>query len=65
MLTEKVGRVFMIAINRPEKRNCVNQATASQLCDAIEEFERDEDSYVAILHGKGEKTQVLCGHSAG
>ncbi len=50
---ETVGKVCLIGINRPEKRNCVNPATAEKLCEAIESFENDPDLNVAVLHGKG------------
>ena len=52
--TEKVGHVFMVGINRPESRNCVNPATALQLSEAFTEFECSEDLWVAVLYGKGE-----------
>jgi len=45
--------VFLIGINRPEKRNCVNEATAQQLSNAIKQFETDEEFRVAVLYGKG------------
>lgn len=51
--TESVGHVFLIGINRPEKRNCVNQATAQQLHDAFRVFEDDPDLRVAVLYGRG------------
>jgi len=51
--TESIANVFLIGINRPEKRNCVNQATAQQLCDAFRHFETDEELRVAVLYGKG------------
>lgn len=51
--TETIGRVFLIGINRPEKRNAVNQETAVQLYEAIETFEKTEDLYAAVLYGKG------------
>lgn len=56
METESIGPVFLIGINRPTKRNCVNRATAQQLCDAVREFETDDELRVAVLYGKG----LLC-----
>lgn len=53
METESIGHVFLIGINRPEKHNCVNQATAQQLWDAAKHFETDEELRVAVLYGKG------------
>jgi len=51
--TESIGNVFLIGINRPEKRNCINEATAQQLCDAVKHFEADDELRVAVLYGKG------------
>lgn len=51
--TETIGNVFLIGINRPEKRNAVNQETAVQLYEAIEKFEASEDLRAAVLYGKG------------
>ena len=54
VVTEKTGHVMSISINRPEVRNCVNVETADQLYEAFQEFERDDDAYVAVFYGKGE-----------
>ena len=51
--TESIGHVLLIGINQPAKRNCVNQATAQQLCDAVKQFETDDELRVAVLYGKG------------
>jgi len=51
--TESIGHVFLIGINRPAKRNCVNQATAQLLHDAVKHFEADDELRVAVLYGKG------------
>ncbi len=45
--------IMTIGINRPEKRNCVNAATADQLAEAFEDFEHDENMRSAVLHGVG------------
>lgn len=45
--------VTTIGINRPEKRNCVDHATALKLEEAIKNFEEDDTSAVAVLYGKG------------
>ena len=42
-----------IGINRPNKRNCVNKATADLLFDAFNKFNEDDDYHVAVLHGIG------------
>lgn len=53
MKTEKNGSVTLIGINRPSVRNCVNFATANKLTEAIEAFENDPESPVAVLYGIG------------
>ncbi|XP_054714002.1 enoyl-CoA hydratase EchA19-like [Uloborus diversus] len=49
----KRDNLHLIAINRPEKRNCVNGNTAIQLKAAFQDFESDQNASVAILHGTG------------
>jgi enoyl-CoA hydratase len=56
VLTERDDRIFIITINRPDVRNCVDGETASLLEDAWKEFRDDEDLYVAILTGTGDKS---------
>ncbi|GAB5414815.1 MAG: crotonase/enoyl-CoA hydratase family protein [Congregibacter sp.] len=51
--TERHGRVFRVAINRPECRNAVDGPTAAELADAFREFDRDDALDVAVFHGKG------------
>jgi len=53
VIVEELNRVTFIAINRPEKRNCVNPETARELITAFKTFEDNPDSPVAILYGKG------------
>ncbi|KAH3859815.1 hypothetical protein DPMN_102637 [Dreissena polymorpha] len=53
LLVETVEGITTIGINRPEKRNAVNQETAVELVDAFKHFENDHESKVAVLHGKG------------
>jgi len=53
ILTEKNGRVWTIAINRPQVKNAVDASTARQLADAFRRFEDDNSAYVAVLCGAG------------
>ena len=55
IMTEVKDRTFIIAINRPEVRNCVDGETASLLEKARKTFRDDAELYVAILAGMGEK----------
>ena len=50
--TEERGPVSLIAINRPEKRNAINQAVAVELQRAFAEFDRSAQR-VAVLTGAG------------
>jgi enoyl-CoA hydratase len=53
--TEQHGHVFVITINRPDVRNCVDGETAELLATAWRRF-RDEDAlWVAILTGAGNR----------
>jgi len=51
--TEQKGKVLVVSINRPEKRNAVNTETAHQLNDCFKQFEIDDSVSVAVLCGKG------------
>ncbi len=55
VLTEREDKVFIITINRPEVRNCVDGETASLLEKAWKTFRDDDELYVAILTGAGDK----------
>jgi len=47
------GPVTIVALDRPERRNAVDGATAQALYDAFLAFEADDGASVAILHGRG------------
>jgi enoyl-CoA hydratase/carnithine racemase len=53
ILTETIGEIVTIGINRPEKRNCVDPSTAKLLTKAIEDFENDDSLRAAVLYGTG------------
>jgi enoyl-CoA hydratase len=50
---EHNGPVTTVIINRPERRNSINEVTAGELLEAFEAFERNEKSAVAVLAGAG------------
>ncbi|KAH7936959.1 hypothetical protein HPB49_006610 [Dermacentor silvarum] len=52
VVCDKQGRILLVGLNRPEKRNCLNAAAAHQLLEAFREFDRDDSVDVAVLHGK-------------
>jgi len=51
--TEKRGRVFLIGLNRPEKRNALNGEMFDALSEAYARYERDDDLRCAVLYGEG------------
>ncbi|WP_326834637.1 crotonase/enoyl-CoA hydratase family protein [Amycolatopsis rhabdoformis] len=53
VLVEKRGPVTIITIDRPERRNAVDRATAESLAEAFRAFDTDPDASVAILRGTG------------
>ncbi len=55
VLTDKEDRVFTITINRPDQRNCVDGETAGLLEQAWKQFRDDDELYVAILTGAGDR----------
>ena len=53
LLVEKEGPVTVVTIDRPERRNAVDAATADALADAFRAFDADASSSVAVLTGSG------------
>ncbi|XP_026482574.1 mevalonyl-coenzyme A hydratase sidH-like [Ctenocephalides felis] len=53
LLVEKKSSITTIGINRAESRNCVDSATAQEICRAVFEFENDAEAKVAVLYGTG------------
>jgi enoyl-CoA hydratase len=51
--TERRGPAFVVTIDRPERRNAVDGATARELLAAHEAFEADPDAAVLVLTGEG------------
>jgi enoyl-CoA hydratase len=51
VIVETISAVRIISINRPNRRNSVDQATAIELFNAFREFDRDDTVSVAILTG--------------
>ena len=51
--SERDGRIAVVTIERPERRNAVDRETAQGLYDAFKAFDADEGLDVAILTGRG------------
>jgi enoyl-CoA hydratase len=54
VLTARHDRAFVVTINRPEVRNCVDGETAQGLFDAVETFRHDDALDVLVLTGAGD-----------
>ncbi len=50
---QRDGPVTTVLIDRPERRNAVDRATAAELAQAFRDFEADDDALVAVLGGTG------------
>jgi enoyl-CoA hydratase len=50
---EQQGRLAIVTIDRPERRNAVDAPTAAALADAFRRFEDDDALDVAVLTGAG------------
>lgn len=53
VITERRGHVFIVMINRPERRNAIDANTAEDLFRAWRYFDGDPDLYVGIITGAG------------
>lgn len=51
--TEKLERVTLVTLDRPQVRNAVDAATARALHQAFVDFEHDDTADVAVFHGAG------------
>jgi enoyl-CoA hydratase len=58
VIVERRGRVAIVSINRPERKNAVDIETAQTLYRAFKEFDTDKGLDVAVFTGKGE---AFCG----
>jgi enoyl-CoA hydratase len=52
---ERPGSAALVTIDRPERRNAVDGATAAALLECFERFEADGDARVMVLTGAGDK----------
>ena len=57
LLLEAEGRVSVLTINRPEKRNALNQATRDEILHALDSL-HSSDQRVLVITGAGEKAFI-------
>jgi enoyl-CoA hydratase len=58
ILLEMDGPIAVLTINRPDKRNAINNQTVEELDEALSRIEKNPDIRVLILTGAGEKAFV-------
>jgi enoyl-CoA hydratase len=58
LLLERRGRIAIITINRPEKRNALNIKTREEGAAVLEELRRDESVGVVVITGAGDKAFI-------
>ena len=52
---EKEGRLALITINRPDRLNAIDALTSHELLTAFSDFRDDDDLWVAIITGAGDR----------
>jgi len=58
ILVERRGRVAIITINRPEKRNALNIQTRAEGAAALNELSADDEVRVVVITGAGDKAFI-------
>ena len=53
--TERDGNLFIVTINRPERMNACHPPTNFELEAAFDQFASDDDLWVAIITGEGDR----------
>jgi enoyl-CoA hydratase len=53
VLTERLERVLVITLNRPEQRNAVNAAVAHGIAAALDTLDGDDDLFIGVITGAG------------
>jgi hypothetical protein len=63
--TELHGRVTLITIDRPQKRNALDHEQNGALRDALKTFFNTDSQRVAVLTGAGDLANLLCRRRSG
>ena len=51
--TERLGKIMLIQLNRPERMNALGAQLRAEMADAFNEFQADKDLEVAVFTGTG------------
>jgi crotonobetainyl-CoA hydratase len=52
-LTEKVGNLLIVTLNRPDRLNALHPPANAELAEVFDDFAADPDAWVAIVTGAG------------
>lgn len=55
VLYAKNDRIVTITVNRPDKMNALSQEVSDRIYDAFQRFNSDDDAWVTIITGAGDK----------
>ena len=55
LLRQRIGKVEVLTINRPDARNAINRAVAIAIDESLTEIESDDDCWVVVLTAAGDK----------
>jgi enoyl-CoA hydratase len=58
ILVETSNRITILTINRPDKRNALNQATRDEMVHALDLLETSPESHVLVITGAGDKAFI-------
>lgn len=58
ILLETKDRISILTINRPDKRNALNQATRDEILHALDSVQESSESRVLIVTGAGDKAFI-------
>ena len=58
IIFEKEGRVAVLTINRPDKRNALNKASRLEIVTVLDSLEKDLELGVLVLTGAGDKAFI-------
>ena len=61
VLYEKKNRIAYITLNRPESMNAINTELRDALLEAFKDFNNDDEAWVAIVTGAGERAFCVGG----
>src|SRR5262245_16966693 len=58
LLIERAGRVCIITVNRPDKRNALNAAVRREVVEALAALRQDDECRVVVFTGSGDKAFI-------